>query len=39
MDLTFLQAYYIPVIVGICLCVGYVLKKSGASIVIWTHLS
>lgn len=28
MDLTFLQAYYIPVIMGICLCVGYVIKNS-----------
>lgn len=28
MDLAFLQAYYIPVIVGICLCVGYVIKNS-----------
>lgn len=28
MDLAFLQTYYIPVIVGICLCVGYVIKNS-----------
>ena len=28
MDLTFLSEYYIPVIVGICLCVGYVIKTS-----------
>ena len=28
MDLSFLQTYCIPVIVGICLCVGYVLKNS-----------
>ena len=28
MDLSFLQTYCIPVIVGICLCVGYVIKNS-----------
>ena len=28
MDLTFLSEYFIPVIVGICLCVGYVIKTS-----------
>ncbi|RDY26302.1 holin [Romboutsia weinsteinii] len=28
MDLTFLQTFYIPTIVGICLCVGYVIKHS-----------
>ena len=28
MDLTFLSEYCIPVIVGICLCVGYVIKIS-----------
>ena len=28
MDLTFLQNFYIPTIVGICLCVGYVIKHS-----------
>lgn len=28
MDLTFLNEYFIPVIVGICLCVGYVIKTS-----------
>ena len=28
MDLTFLSEYCIPVIVGICLCVGYVIKTS-----------
>ena len=28
MDLNFLNDYSIPVIVGICLCVGYVLKTS-----------
>ena len=27
MDLNFLNDYMIPVIVGICLCVGYVIKK------------
>lgn len=27
-DLTFLTEYAIPVIVGICLCVGYVIKSS-----------
>lgn len=26
-DITFLQGYFIPVIVGICLCVGYIVKK------------
>lgn len=28
MDLNFLMDYAVPVIVGICLCVGYVLKTS-----------
>ena len=28
MDLTFLSEYFIPVIVGICLCVGYGIKTS-----------
>ena len=28
MDLSFLAEYCIPVIVGICLCVGYVIKTS-----------
>ncbi len=28
MDLTFLQSFCIPTIVGICLCVGYVIKYS-----------
>ncbi len=28
MDLSFLQEMYIPVIVGICLCVGYIIKNS-----------
>lgn len=28
MDLSFLQSYCIPVIVGICICVGYVIKTS-----------
>ena len=27
MDFTFLQEFMVPVIVGICLCVGYVVKK------------
>ncbi len=27
MDLGFLNDYMIPVIVGICLCVGYIIKK------------
>ena len=27
MDLTFLQEFMVPVVVGICLCVGYVVKK------------
>ncbi|CUN11153.1 phage holin family protein [Turicibacter sanguinis] len=28
MDLSFLAEYCIPVIVGICLCIGYVIKTS-----------
>lgn len=28
MDITFLNEYFIPVIVGICFCVGYVIKTS-----------
>jgi hypothetical protein len=28
MDLSFLQTFCIPTIVGICLCVGYVIKSS-----------
>lgn len=28
MDLNFLMEYTVPVIVGICLCVGYVIKTS-----------
>lgn len=28
MDLRFLQSYYIPVIAGICLCIGYIIKSS-----------
>lgn len=27
MDLTFLQEFFTPVIVGVCLCVGYIIKK------------
>ena len=26
-DMSFFQEYIIPVIVGICLCVGYIVKK------------
>ena len=29
MDLTFLSEFCIPVIVGICVCVGYVIKTRG----------
>lgn len=28
MNIDFLNEYYITIIVGICLCVGYILKKS-----------
>lgn len=28
MDLTFLNDYLVIVVVGICLCIGYVIKKS-----------
>lgn len=28
MDLAFLQSFCVPTIVGICLCVGYVVKNS-----------
>ena len=27
MNLEFLSEYFVPVIIGICLCVGYVVKK------------
>ena len=27
MDMAFLQEFMVPVIVGICLCLGYVIKK------------
>lgn len=27
MDLTFLNEFMMPVVLGICLCVGYVIKK------------
>ena len=27
MDLTFLSSYCVPVIIGICLCLGYGMKK------------
>ena len=32
MDLSFISEYAVPVIVGICLCVGYVIKTSFSSI-------
>lgn len=32
MDLTFLSEFCIPVVVGICVCVGYVIKTSIPSI-------
>lgn len=32
LDLSFLQEFCIPVIVGICLCVGYVIKTSFPSV-------
>ncbi len=28
MDLAFLQNLYIPIILGICLCIGYIIKTS-----------
>lgn len=28
MNIEFLAEYFVPVIVGICLCVGFVIKKS-----------
>ena len=28
MDLTFISEYMVPVIVGICLCAGYILKNA-----------
>lgn len=27
MDITFLKDYAVPIIVGICLCIGYILKN------------
>ena len=27
MDLSFLQEYFVPVIAGICLCIGFMVKK------------
>lgn len=27
MDISFLNEYMVPVIIGICLCVGYIVKK------------
>lgn len=32
MDLSFLQSFSVPTIIGICLCVGYVIKYSLAFI-------
>ncbi len=32
LDLSYLQEFCIPVIVGICLCVGYVIKTSFPSL-------
>ena len=32
MDLQFISEYAVPVIVGICLCVGYVIKTSFSSV-------
>lgn len=32
MDLTFLNEYLILIVVGICLCVGYIIKKSISAI-------
>ena len=32
MEINFLNNYAVPVIVGICLCVGYVIKTSFSSI-------
>ena len=28
MDLTFLNEYFVLVVVGVCLCIGYVIKQS-----------
>lgn len=32
MDLSFLTEFAVPVIIGICLCVGYVIKKFVADV-------
>lgn len=32
MDVSFLTEYSIPVIIGICLCVGYIIKKFVADV-------
>lgn len=32
MDLTFLNDYIILIVVGVCLCVGYIIKKSASFI-------
>lgn len=32
MDISFISEYAVPVIVGICICVGYIIKVSFSSI-------
>ena len=32
MDISFISEYAVPVIVGICICVGYIIKNSFPSI-------
>ena len=32
MDLSFISEYAVPVIIGICICMGYVIKTSFSSI-------
>lgn len=32
MDISFISEYAVPVIVGICICVGYIIKSSFSSI-------
>lgn len=32
LDLTFIQQYCVPLVLGICLCVGYIIKTSIPSI-------
>ncbi len=29
MDFTVLNGYLVTTIIGVCLCIGYILKKSG----------